>query len=286
MSEAVVEPTSTDVPVTTPTATPTPGWRESLSEGLRSHPSMEKFETTEALGSGYINLEKLVGKKGVIPPGEGDGPEVYDRFYNEMGRPETVDGYDLSEVDIPEALQPFWDDDLQSSMVAGMHELGMSQSTVKGLLNLFAGKQAEMLGAMNMGVAQANAAAQADLKTEYGTAYEAKIDVGKRAFREAFGEGSQEIAGIELVGGGMLGNHPAIMRAFVRLGESMNEAELLGEKTNTSFAMSPADAQNELNRLTSDKDFQTALYDSEHQEHTAAVERQASLFAQVHPEEG
>ncbi len=290
MSEAAVEIPGTEVPVTTPSATPAvpgagAGWRDGLSEELRSNPSITKFDTTENLASSYIELQSLVGKKGVIPPGEGDGPEVYERFYNELGRPETVEGYDLSNVEIPEALQPFWDDGLQSAMVAGMHELGMSQATVKGLLNLFAGEQAKMLGELNQGVAQANTAAQDELKTELGTSYDAKVEVSQRAFREAFGDNAGEMAGLELAGGGMLGNHPGIIRAFIKLGESMNEAELLGDKTNTSFAGTPADGHAEIQKLSGDKEFMAVYQDAEHPEHEAAVNRMSAAFAQAYSNE-
>jgi len=78
-------------------------YRESFSDEMKT--ALEKFPDVEKLATGYIDLEKdtsrLRNAKGLVVPGEGATDEEKNTFYNSLGRPETVDGYELPVPELP-----------------------------------------------------------------------------------------------------------------------------------------------------------------------------------------
>ena len=50
----------------------------------------QSYESPDQLFKEFTNMKKLIGRKGIIKPGEG---EDMSDFYNQIGRPETSDGY-------------------------------------------------------------------------------------------------------------------------------------------------------------------------------------------------
>ena len=103
MSEAApenVDPGTAPEPAPEPAPQPT-SWRDGLSDDLRNHPGLQKYEDVGALAKGFLSQSELVGRKGVILPKEGDA-EDRQRFYSELGRPESVEGYDLGDFAPPE----------------------------------------------------------------------------------------------------------------------------------------------------------------------------------------
>ena len=68
-----------------------------LPDDLKSHPSLSAYRKGESfdlpgLVKEHVNLQSLIGKKGIVPPGEKDGPEAWDRYYNQLGRPARPPG--------------------------------------------------------------------------------------------------------------------------------------------------------------------------------------------------
>ena len=124
MSEAqpdlpgVSEPAAPAAPAA-PTA-PAPsvgvGWHSSIPEEMRGNPALSSFTDDAAgiaaLAKEHIGVQTLIGRDKVARPPEGSTaethPEEWDRYYNSLGRPETIDGYDTSGFKPPEGLP--WDE--------------------------------------------------------------------------------------------------------------------------------------------------------------------------------
>ena len=72
----------------------------SLPEGLRAEPSLQTFDSVDKLAKSYVNAVKKIGSDPssmVQLPKEG---ESWDNFYNQVGRPETPEGYEFVKTDM------------------------------------------------------------------------------------------------------------------------------------------------------------------------------------------
>ena len=288
MSEGAVDTVTTVVPDSTgpePTVVSAPipepsSWRDGLSDDLRAHPILKDIKDVSGLAQSYVQQGELVGRKGIILPKEGDAADQ-ERYFNESGRPETVDGYDLGDFAPAEGLP--WSDDLQTSMLGSMHELGLTNEQANGVIRAYAEGQTSQFDELNVGIEQANAAVEQDLKREYGTSFDAKIDLGNRAFALAAGDKMDDIRQLVMGDGTMLGNNKAFIQMFTKLGESLGEDSLRGSGSPQSFAKSPEQAQGELSQLATDENFDKILWDKSHPEHDRAVARRSALYEQAYP---
>ncbi len=267
VSTGIAEQTTT-VPISTPAAPA--NWRDALSPDLRGNPTLESLDSVEALAKEHINVQRLIGADKIERPKEDWTPEQFGDFYTKLGRPAEASDYDLDGVERPEDLP--WDNAFQESMVGVMHEAGLSTDQVKkilgGYIGITGGQHQEAVGEMN----RSRESGIQDLRNEWGKSYDGQVDLAVRAFRAGAGEGYEDVANLQLAGGGKLGDHPMIIKAFAALGGKMNEHGLVGGTT-PNMTMSPEQAGGERNKLMADQDFLKAYLDSTHIEHAAAVKR-------------
>ncbi len=191
-----------------------------------------------------------------------------------MGRPADAADYDLSDLVVPDGLSI--DDGFQERMVAKLHARGASQELVAGILADFYEDQGGQFQEFSVAIEQNRASGIQDLKNEWGKGYEGKLDLAKRAFMAGAGENFDQVAGLQLQGGGVLGDHPAIIRAFASLGGKMSEHGLVGGSAANS-TLSPSEATSEKAKLMNDQAFMDALLNKNNPEHAAAVKRKSDL---------
>jgi hypothetical protein len=285
------EPTETAPipPAVTTASQPTPmdatvsSWRDALPEDLRSNPSITKFQSPEELAKSYLHAQRFVGGEKMPAPQESwkeDGPE-WQEFFRIMGRPDTPGDYDLSRFDPPEGVP--WDPGFLDTMVERLHGRGVSQRQLEGVLEDYKEVIAEQWSSFQKNAEHAQEQATASLKREWGNAYPGKVDAAGRAFKLATGRQHQEVASLRLEDGTLLGNHPAIIKAFAALGDKFSEHGIEGDK-NVRFTMTPEDAQQQIKRLNADEKFTKVLDDANDPEHDEAVKRMNGLYAMAYPE--
>ena len=76
------------------------------------------------------NLQSMIGKKGVIVPGEASPPSEWDNFHRQMGRPDTKDQYQMK---VPEDLAQYYDENLVAEARNLFFEEGYDQKKVDKL---------------------------------------------------------------------------------------------------------------------------------------------------------
>lgn len=107
------------------------GWKEHyVPEEMRAD---KVFDTFDDVGGGLKmlgSLQGMIGKKGVIIPGEASPPTEWDNFYRELGRPDTKDQYQMKVAD---DLTEVYDENLIAEARGIFHELGLNQKQVDRL---------------------------------------------------------------------------------------------------------------------------------------------------------
>jgi len=259
--------------------------RGSLPTEMREHTILDGFNETglEGLVSEHINLQRLVGGEKVTKPTEKSPPEDWDRYYDALGRPKTVDEYDLDDFEPPEGLP--WDGEVQTKMLAEFHKAGLSNKQASEILRGYSAMQSESYEGMKERIDQAGADSEQELKAEWGTAFDANSELAKRAFRATFGDSLDQVAGL-VVDGRLLGDHPVFIKAFHGLGSRMAEDGFAGSGPTSGFAMTPDQAISQIAEMEASREVQKALVDKGHPEHAAVRRKHDALYRAAYPEEG
>lgn len=247
-------------------AAPAATGREWLPEAFRADPTFEPFKDLEGLAKSYKHAASLVGvdKAEVLRlPKAADAPE-WGEVWNKLGRPEKPDGYEFPEGAVPEALA----DGLRSTA----HELGLSKTQAAKLAGWYAEQRA---GEMKQLAEQA----VTTLRGEWGKAFDDQLHAAKKALREVGGDDVMKV--LDETG---LGNHPAIIRMFAKLGGERGEAGLKGGASGSmSGALTPAEAQAAIVSKQRDPEFMKAYMNKQAPTHDAAVQEMAKLFEAAYP---
>lgn len=238
----------------TPEAPPKvqPTWRDELGADIRDNPTIKGFgddpkKAIPAMAKEVVDLKSMLGKKGVIVPGKDATQEQKDRFFNELGRPETPDKYDLSGFKPPEGVP--WDDGFLQAIIPKLHARGASQELVQGLLgdygDLIKGQWDQMQGQLETKAKEA----EQGLRSEWGAAYGAKMELASRALKLGAGDDYDAIRQMRTADGVAFGDHPAVLRVLASFGDKLaKEHAFVGEK-NARITQTPDEARLELAKI-------------------------------------
>ena len=238
----------------------------SLPESLRNEPSLQTFTSVDNLAKSYVNAVKKIGGNPdhlVQLPQE---CESRDNFYNKIGRPETPEGYDFGE-----------DGGKLDFYRNATHQLGLTQDQAANMLRLYATVEEQNQKAAQQQNADFAVDSQINLKREWGTNYDSKIDYAQRAFAQF---SSKEFS--QLMDETGLGNHPELLKAFSKIGESMGDDQLV-VGTGRAGAISPQQAKEEIESLYRDKEFSKSYLDKTDPNHGAASTKMDGLFRTAYP---
>lgn len=255
-----------------------PEFIESLPEDLRAEPSLATFKDVGGLAKSYIEAQKLIGTKRIALPGEKATDAEWDAFYNSIGRPESVDKYEvvqLKDKDGKVLMDP--DKNQLGELNKLFHKIGLTGRQAKAIQEyslkyLYDGQQKSESEKQN----QATSAIQ-KLREEFGDKFDLNIE-SARALMKKFGD--EETAKFMDESG--LGNNVPLVKLMTKIAASVMEdtsrrggGDLpLGDK---------ARAMSEIQNLTTDVEFQRQLGDAAHPGHATAAERWANLFKVAYP---
>ena len=240
----------------------------SLPESLRNEPSLQTFTSVDNLAKSYVNAVKKIGGNPdhlVQLPQEG---ESRDNFYNQIGRPETPDGYNFGTEPGDNRLDFFKD---------AVHKIGLTQDQATNMLQLYAAVENEQSKASDRANADFAVESQIELKREWGVDYDSKIDMAQRAVAQF---ATPEFSKIMDETG--IGNHPELLKAFSKVGEAMGDDKLV-VGSGRAVGMSPQQAKEEIESLYRDKEFSKAYLDRTDPGHKDASSKMGGLFKVAYP---
>jgi hypothetical protein len=287
MSEPAVAPEPTPEPAVAPAPPPpvTPSdWRESLPVDLKTHPALQDTKSVDSLARQYIEQGSLIGRKGIIPPAD-DSPAERDRYLNELGRPAEPDGYRFASIareDQPPEVNAFLDR-LKPVFHANGATDEQADAITKGYLDIVGERESEK----QLANAERAKVTTAALKSEWGMAYDARLEMAQRAGEKVFGkEVLEQFAGATLADGSLVGDHPDFIKnLYENLGSKLSEDEMVAGTSAASSVMSPETAREEIKRLEATAEHNHAYFETNHPEHAAAVKKMQALYAMAYPEE-
>ena len=251
---------------------------DSIPEDLRGDSALADIKDVAGLAKGYVHAQKMVGADKIVVPGSDASKEDMDSFYNKIGRPERVDGYEIPTENM--AAEVPIDGDLVNKFFEEAHRIGLSKQQAAGLIRWQTSLQSEMADAYEQGNADAIRDAEKAMRTEFGNAYEEKINMAASAVKR-FG-GDELVKVLNETG---LGNSPEIIKAFANIAKVISNDEVIGGGGRQSFMSSPAEAKATISDRRRDPDFMAAYQDSNHVGHRGAVDEMGRLFENAYPDE-
>lgn len=101
------------------------GWKEHfIPEELRADKVYDTFSDVAGSLKMLGSLQGMIGKKGVIIPGEASPQHEWDNFFREKGRPDTKDLYEMK---TPDDLTEVYDENFVAEARDMFFELGLNQ---------------------------------------------------------------------------------------------------------------------------------------------------------------
>lgn len=245
-------------------------WKAGLPDDLRADPSLESIKDIPGLAKSYVNAQKLIGRDKIPMPKDESDP-LWEDVYKRLGRPDTPDSYEFVK---PEGL-PDYDEASEKAFKEQAHKLGLSAKQAKGLFEWYGATSLEKFNAMNETQKATLEQGLSALKTEWGQAYADKVAQAQKAVGFY---GDDELKGFLNDTG--LGNHPAMVKLFAKLGSGLKEDGLRGTQ---GANLTPADAQSKINAILQDPNH--PYHDRYKPGHKEAIEEVLRLHEAAAPQE-
>ena len=197
-------------------------WRAALAPETRSF--AEQFASPADAVKTALDLRQKLSTAVQLPGPDAD-PEKRLALFNRLGRPETADGYVVNRPEtLPDWISP--DDEgvraAEQSFLSAMHAAGATQDMVDAALGWYWNNLSDAEAARDRADEAAIADVEAGLRSEWGRDYEKNLAHAGRAVA-AFG--GEELG--ETLAQYGLSNHPALVRAFARIGRTMGEDDMI-----------------------------------------------------------
>ena len=241
--------------------------KTTLPQDVIKDPNITKYRTVDEFMKGHVNLVQKIGQKGVILPNEKSTPEERESFFNQIGRPSKPEEYKFTKMEnIHKSIQVTPESE---KVFAGIsHKLGLTNEQADGLNKWYMGVIDGTLKQQDQVFEAAKTKAETDLRAEWKDGYDLKKSLAKSVV-EKFG-GPEAVNAI-----GDLGNNPAALKLFAKIGESMSEDTF----KNPGTTPKPKDAQTELDAIKGD--MKHAYWNENDPKHFEAVQHVKKLYETI-----
>ncbi len=250
----------------------TGNWRDTLPEELRGHTALANLRDVAALAKEHVNLQTLIGRRGVIPPGDNAPPEAWDRFWNSLGRPTDPTGYQFK---VPRGLsEGTYSADLAREFAQAGHRLGLTARQAEGLHDWFSGQAAAQIEAQGEAAAGRTEQLETGLRREWGAQYDRHLDSARRAMRRYAESDAIDQLEAALGSSGAPGG-AAMIKMLARIGETLREDSIVGDG-GAKLSLGPAEAKTEIDKVMANQNH--PYWNRLNPGHRAAVAHLEHLF--------
>lgn len=237
-----------------------------MTEETQQNPVVET--PTEAYSSGEpthapVTESQDAGVKEIII-GFDITPTDRDIIYERLGRPKSHEGYDLTGI-VPET----YNQGVVEEFKKKAHETGMSAEGVRTMAEWYKDLEIKQRESIEKSKAIQTDQYILELKRDFGVNFDTEVKNARKAL-DAYTDNAFR----KYMDDTGLGNHPALVKAFAKIGRELSEDRLVQSDTAVRLAKSDELRKSEIARLRSDRDFMSRYRRGE----AAAVQRLNSLY--------
>lgn len=203
-----------------------PPWKKQLKADLQGDKRLDKFDGTDPLARGYLELEGKLGQA-IFFPGKDATREEWDAYYKKIGRPDSPDKYSTEGIEIPEGmgLNAAGTKDLMSIA----HRAGLSNAQFRELYRQTIAKAQTFAEQSAQARKEAEGAAIKGLREEWGGQFTEKWEQSKRLVKAY---GTPALA--EKIQRAGLHADRDFLRLLGNVGYQMREDAFVGDKKPTA----------------------------------------------------
>ena len=255
-----------------------PSWRDEVPEDYREEKTLSKYQSVGDLAKGHVHLSRMMGNSVKIP-GEDATDDERNDFYSKLGRPDTADKYEYESPDMPEGMA--YDANSETAFNQLAHDQGLSQKQLGSILDFYNKFALDSQIDQKLKMDEAYFKGEASLQKEWGMkGYDRNVSIAQRAMKE-FGGPELE----KLLTEDPRGSHPALIKAFYKMGLKSQEARPLDAEHDSSF-LDVTSAQKEIEAFNkpSHKMYK-AFWNKDDPKHAEAIAYRDRLFDMAYPDE-
>lgn len=191
------------------------GYKGEEFESEEGQSTLQKYSSAEDALKGLIGAQKVLGRKGIVPPGEDATDEERAAFSDEvaglLGRPEEADGY---EWDAPEGIGI--DEERFSEARQKLHDARLTPEQFDTVMGLYA----EEILQFGANIEADRQATVDNLKGDWGDDYQERLAASRGIF--------EKLGLSETIVASGLGDSEAMIRVGDELSRSLSEDSLEG----------------------------------------------------------
>jgi len=257
-------------PAPSPTQ-PAADWSAGFDADAKALVAAKGWRGPEDALKSYAHLERLMGGERIALPAADAAPEAWDAVYARLGRPARADDYALEK---PEGVA--YSDDLAAGFRQAAFAAGLSDRQAQALHDFYVRTAVERTEDEAARGAAASEELELELRRTWGSQYDAKVALARRAARAFAPPEALDALSASL-------DAPALLALFARIGEAMGEDRLVGDG-GALLALGPDQARSEIARIEGQMtDPRSPLMDRAHPEHDALVRRRDALYRLAFP---
>lgn len=237
--------TTTAAPQSNVQPSSAPEWTGGLNDEMKGYVQNKGFKGVTDVLESYRNYEKLQGvpQDRLLKLPENLDSDEGRSIFEKLGRPKEATGYS---IDIP---KEHGDEKLASALREIGFKNNFTQKQMEGLVGWWNGRQAETLKNNTAAQEAAKVQSEANLKRDWGTAYEQNKETVTRAAINL------ELSDKELHSLGASLGADKSMKLLLRLGQATGEHTFVGGGPGGGSHTSAEQAKSEIARLQGDSGF-------------------------------
>ncbi len=257
-------------------------WMDNLPETMRDNESLKKFDSVEALATSYTNLESLKGNSiRIVGPdaSDDDRAETYQKVMKHMPelilRPNPDNAEQMKEfhqmLGVPDELDGYSGEgiDLNDQIMGELRQLAKDTNMSKAQWNKYIAKMNEMQSYTTQQKEDTRTRMGAELKTEWGMAFEDRYAVVEKHLAE-----NPDLGSIDQMTPEQIRGHYSVARSLTGVAQAHNQPAPTGKIT-------PAEALSQLTEVRNNPLFMDGY--SNMPEHKRLVAKSIELMQLADP---
>lgn len=201
-------------------------WRASIEDPkLREFAS--RFESPSDVAKTAFEFRQKLSNA-ISLPGKKATDEEIAEFNKKLGVPESADGYEIKLPELPEGVDEERLSEGMSDFRARMHKVGARPEQVQAVVDWYFDTVNTAIEQQDKAVEESFEEAEATLRKEWSDDYDANLEHAKRAVKQFGDEDFQALVDEDgaKIDGKPVGNHPAFLKAFAKIGRRIGEGGL------------------------------------------------------------
>lgn len=195
-------------------------WRNLIPEEIRGEAAFANVKDVEDLAQQFINAQKLIGREKIPMPKDEEDKEAWENLYKAVGRPEDPSEYELPEdFNLPEGFEV--DEEALEDFKKVFHGAGMSKKQFAIAVKRYQDHVTQQHEAQQQKMQEMIQQGLTALGEEWGDDYQKNLDLANGAL-DVLSQQNPELKQL-FEKNSYLANHPAILKAFAKIGESVQE---------------------------------------------------------------